>query len=156
MAAVFSTSNSIFFQTIYPLEQKLRQNGEPELLKSFHSDIKDGHALNSHLEILQTSSSKPYVLLGKALMVGISQLSKMLKSLLSDTNDGHALNSLHGILQTTSSKFNALLRLGIAKIFYLDIKDGHELNSRWNSSSNCFFKTICPLEQKPGKHGGSD
>ena len=26
----------------------------------------------------------------------------------------------------------------------------------WNSSSNCFLKTICPLEQKPGNHGGSD
>ena len=66
MAAVFSTSYSIFFQTIYPLEQKLRQNGEPELLKSFHSDIKDGHALNSHLGILQViSSSKPYVLLSR-------------------------------------------------------------------------------------------
>ena len=66
MAAVFSTSYSIFFQTIYPLEQKLRQNGEPELLKSFHSDIKDGHALNSHLGILQViSSSKPYGLLSR-------------------------------------------------------------------------------------------
>ena len=72
MAAVFRFSNSIFFQTIYifqtiyPLEQKLNQNGEPELLKSFHSDIKDGHALKSHLGILQAiSSSKPYVLLSR-------------------------------------------------------------------------------------------
>ena len=105
--------------------------------------IKNGHALNSHLEILQTTSSEPYVLLGKALMVGISQLSKMLKSLLSDTNDGHALISLHGILQTTSSKFNALFRLRIAKIFCLDIKDGHELNSHLRilqtTSSNPYF-----------------
>ena len=100
-----------------------------KMLKSLLSDTNDGHALNSHLGILQTTSSEPYILLDKALMVGISQLSKMLKSLLSDTNDGHALNSLHGILQTTSSKFNALLRLKIAKIFYLVIKDAHGLNS---------------------------
>ena len=33
------------------------QNGDPELLKSFHSDMEDGHQLNSYLEILQTSSS---------------------------------------------------------------------------------------------------
>ena len=66
MAAVFSTSNSIFFQTIYPLEQKLRQNVEPKLLKSVRSDIIDGHAFNSHLGILQAiSSSKPYVLLSR-------------------------------------------------------------------------------------------
>ena len=30
-----------------------KANGDPELLKSFHSDIKDGHPLNSHLDILQ-------------------------------------------------------------------------------------------------------
>ena len=66
MAAVFSTSYSILFQTIHPLEQTLRQNGEPELLKSFHSDIKDGRALYSHLGILQAiSSSKPYVFLSR-------------------------------------------------------------------------------------------
>ena len=74
--------------------------------------------------ILQTTSPKPYILSGKALMVGISQLSQMLNSI-----DGHAINSLHGILQTTSSKLNALLRLRIAKSFHLHIKDGHGLNS---------------------------
>ena len=44
----------------------VRQNVEPELLKSLHSDIKDGHVFNSHIEILQAiSSSKPYVLLSR-------------------------------------------------------------------------------------------
>ena len=66
MAAVFSTSNSMFFATIYPLEQKLWQTGQPDFLKSVHSDIKDGHALNSHLGFLQAiSSSKPYILLSR-------------------------------------------------------------------------------------------
>ena len=109
---------------------------------------KNGHALNSHLEILQTTSSKPYVLLGKALMVGISQLSQMLKSLHSDTNDGHALNSLHGILQTTSSKLNALLRLRKAKIFPFRYQRWPWTKQpSWNSSNN-IFKPIFSLEQK--------
>ena len=81
------------------------------------NSLNHGHAINSHLEFLQTTSSKPFVLLGKTLIIGISQLSQMLKSLHSDTNDGHALSSLHGILQTTTTKLNALLRLRIAKIF---------------------------------------
>ena len=42
------------------------QNVDPELLQSFHLDIKDGYPLNRHLEIRKTtSSSKPYVLMGK-------------------------------------------------------------------------------------------
>ena len=57
----------------------VRQHGDSELLNSSHSHFKNGHALNRHLEFLQTISSKPYVLLGKALMGGISQLSQMLK-----------------------------------------------------------------------------
>ena len=64
--AIFIFYSNNIFQTKNPLEQKLRQNGDPDLLKLFHSDIKHGHALNSHLWILQTiSSSKPYVLLSR-------------------------------------------------------------------------------------------
>ena len=55
------SSSNILFQTIYPLEQKLdwrqqadRIHRKAELL---HSDVKEGPALNSHHEILQTTSS---------------------------------------------------------------------------------------------------
>ena len=65
------SSNNIF-QPIFPLEYKidgsLQGEMDPEFLKSFHSDIKDSHQLNSHLEILQTtSSSKPHVLMNRNL-----------------------------------------------------------------------------------------
>ena len=106
------------------------------------------YALNSHLGILQTISSKPFVLLGKALMVGISQLSQILKSLHSDTNDGHVLDSLHGILQTTSSKLNAVLRLRIAKVFpFRYQRRPWTQQPSWISSNN-IFKPIFSLEQK--------
>ena len=36
----------------------VRQNGDSGKLKSFFSHIKNGHVLNRHLEILQTTSSK--------------------------------------------------------------------------------------------------
>ena len=36
-----------------------RQIGDTEKLKSFHLDVKEAPALNSHLGILQTSSTKP-------------------------------------------------------------------------------------------------
>ena len=98
--------------------------------------------------ILQTTSPKPYFLLGKALMVGISQLSQMLKSLHSDTNDGHVLNSLHGILQTTSSILNALLILRKANIFPFRYQRwAWTKQPSWNSS-NYIFKPIFSLEQK--------
>ena len=119
-----------------------------QMLKSLHSDTKDGHALNSHLEILQTTSSRPYFLLSKNLMVGISQISRMLKSLHSDTNDGHALNSLHGILQTTSSKLYALLRLIIGKILPFRYQRWPWTKQpSWNSTNN-IFPPIFLLEQK--------
>ena len=108
----------------------------------------NGHALNSHLEILQTTSSKPYVSWGKALMVGISQLSQMLKSFNSDTNNGHAFNSLHGIIQTTSSKLNALLRLRIAKIFPFRYQRWPWTKQPTCNSSNNIFRPIFSLEQK--------
>ena len=93
MTAVFSTSNNIFFPNHTPSWAETwweasRQNGEPELLKSFHSDIKDSHSLNSHLGILQTvSSSNPYVFLSikkatwrlrinKNLFIKISKMTK--------------------------------------------------------------------------------
>ena len=119
-----------------------------QMLKSLHSDTNDGHALNSHLEILQTTSSRPYFLLSKNLMVGISQISRMLKSLHSDTNDGHALNSLHGILQTTSSKLYALLRLIIGKILPFRYQRWPWTKQpSWNSTNN-IFQLIFSLEQK--------
>ena len=121
----------------------VRQHGNSEKLNSSHSLIKNCHALNSEIEILQTTSPKPYVLLGKTLMVGISQLNQMLKSLHSDTNDDHALNSLHGVLQTTSSKLNALLRLRIAQILRWPWTKQQSLDS-----SNNIFKPIFSLGQK--------
>ena len=117
----------------------VRHHGDSELLKPSHSHIKNGHALNSQFEILQTTSPKPYVLLGKNLMVGISQISQMLKSLHSDTNDGHALNSQLEILQTTPSRpyflLSKNLMVGISQIsrmlksLHSDTNDGHALNS---------------------------
>ena len=84
-----------------------RQKGDPTLLKSFHSDIKDGHPLNNHLYILQkTPSSKLYVLMSRNL-TGCFRPNRDLEMLLSfhpDTKDGHALNSFFWIFQTTSSK----------------------------------------------------
>ena len=121
------------------------------IAKSSHSLIKNGHALNSHLGILQTTSSEPYVLLGKTLMVGISQLSQMLKSLHSDTNDGHAINSLQGVLQTTSSKLNALLRLRIFKIFPLRYQRLSWTKQPSSNSSNNIFKPLFSLEKKIDK-----
>ena len=118
------------------------------IAKITYSLIKNFHALNSHIEILQTTSSKQYVLLGIALMVGISQLSQMLKSLHSDANDSHALNSLHGVLQTTSSKLNALLRLRIAKIFPFRYQRWPWTKQPSLNSSNNIFKPIFSLEQK--------
>ena len=38
-----------------------RQIGYTEKLKSFHLDVKEGPAINSHHETLQTTPSKPYV-----------------------------------------------------------------------------------------------
>ena len=78
-----------------------------KLLKSAHALIKDGHALNSYLGILQPiSSSKPYILLSRNLMEGFLQHedSEIAKSSHSHIQDSHALNSHLGILQTTSSK----------------------------------------------------
>ena len=146
----------IFFKQHLPThccsKQKLngmrRATWRLRIAKSSHSLIKNVHALNSHLEILQTTSFKPFVLLGKALMVGISRFSQKLKSLHSDTNDGHALNSLHGILQTTSSKLNALLRLRTATIFPFRYQRWPWTKQpSWNYSNN-IFKPIFSLEQK--------
>ena len=82
------------------------------MLKSFHSDIKDVHPLNSHIDILQTtSSSKPYVQMSRNL-IGLVRPNRDLEMLLSfhsDTKDGHALNNLLGIFQTTSSNLYILL-----------------------------------------------
>ena len=90
-----------FFQTIYHLEQELRQNGEPELLKSFHSDIKGGHAFNSLLGILQAvSSPKPYVLLRINLTTRRLIIDKII---LFRYQDGQELNSNLDISLTTSS-----------------------------------------------------
>ena len=67
-----------------------RRNGDPEWLKSFHSDIEDGHQLNSYLEILQTTSSS------KQTSVFMSRIRpkrdlEMFLSFHLDTKDGHAL-----------------------------------------------------------------
>ena len=42
--------------------------GYTEKLKPFHLDVKEGPALSCHHEILQTTSSKPCVLLSRNLM----------------------------------------------------------------------------------------
>ena len=103
------------------------------IAKILHLDIKDDYGLNSHLGILQTKSSKPYVLLGKNLMIGISQISQMLKSLMSDTNNGNALNILYNPYFLFSIKlmwaFKVKRRGKLLKLFYSDIKVGHPLNS---------------------------
>ena len=84
-----------------------KENGDPALLKSLPSDIKDGHPLSSHLDILQkTPSSKWYVLMSRNLIVLVrpNRDLEMLLSFYSDTKVGHALNSLLGLFHTTSSK----------------------------------------------------
>ena len=96
-------------------------NGDPELLKSFHSDMEDGHQLNSYLEILQTSSSSKQtpVFMSRNLIGWIRPKRDLEMCLIFhlDTKDGHVyFFSLHGLLQTTSSKVYALLTLRIAKI----------------------------------------
>ena len=68
MGAVFSTSNNIFFQIIYPLEHKLDGwlQGKTETLNCSNHPIQISKmALHySHLGVLKIiSSSKPYILL---------------------------------------------------------------------------------------------
>ena len=95
------------------------QTGDSEKLKSVHLGIKDGHAINSHLEILQTSSSfKPYVFLSRNYM-GSSRThgdSELHTSFHSDIKDGQALSSHLEMLHTSSSPTKSKWRLRIAKI----------------------------------------
>ena len=62
---------------------------------SFQSDAKNGHALNSHLGIFQTTSSNLYILLSRNLMEGIMQHGDLeyVKSFHSEIKDGQELNS---------------------------------------------------------------
>ena len=97
-AIIIFYSNNIF-QPIYCHKQKLdgmcqATSGDSEKLNSSQSHIKNDHVLNSHLEILQTASSKPNVLLSKNLKVGISQIRKMLNRLHSDTKDAMHLTAI--------------------------------------------------------------
>ena len=64
-------SSNIIFQTICPLERKswweMPGKINPEWLKQFFSDIKEGHSLVIHLEILQTTYFviiRPYIAAG--------------------------------------------------------------------------------------------
>ena len=97
----WKSSNKFFFKTIMSSWAETRQHWDSEQIKSFYSVIKDGHSLNSNLDILQTGSSKPYVLMSKDLIGCIrpKRDSDMLHSFHSDTKDGHALNSLYGIFK---------------------------------------------------------
>ena len=75
----WNSSNIIIFQTIYPLEQKLDVTQQADRLHRQAEIIplrsQRGQALNSHLRILQpTSSSKPYNLLSINLMGGSSNM----------------------------------------------------------------------------------
>ena len=118
-----------------------RQNRDPELLKSFHSDIKDGLALNSHLGILQIMYSS------KSHMSSWAETrqhggSEWIMSFYLDIKYGQELNSNLYILQTTSSSITYVLisrnLIGYVRPkrdsemllpVHSDTKDGHTLNS---------------------------
>ena len=108
----WNSLTNIFFQTIYTLEQKLdgRLHATFRLRNSYiipiALHIKDCQALNSHLIILQTSSSsKPYILLSRNLMGGSRQISytKKLNFIPLRSQRGSSINHHLGILQTISS-----------------------------------------------------
>ena len=78
LSAILLSLNNISFNPYILLSKILRgclrQNTYSEHLKSPYSHIKDDHALNSHLGILQpTSTFKPYILLSRNLMAGFLQ-----------------------------------------------------------------------------------
>ena len=74
--------------------------------------MKDGHLLNSHVEMRQTTSfSKPYVLMSRNL-IGYVMPKRNLEMLLlfhSDVKGGLALNSLLGFFRIISSNPYILL-----------------------------------------------
>ena len=142
MAAVFSSLNYIFFsKNKYRFERRLMQKGDTELLlKSIHSNIKDGHAKNSHLGILSTISSwKPYVLLSINQATWRLRINKLI---LFKYQVDQERNSNLDILQTaSSSKPYVLTRrklIGCVRpkrdskmllSFLSDTNDWHALNS---------------------------
>ena len=113
MVGLSQKANSLYHNTLIltnvmhltTFMEFFKQHLQSFLLKAFHLDIKDDHALNSHLGSIQTTSSKTYFLLSIKSMVSPSQNGdpELLKSFHSDMEDGHQLNSYLEILQTSSS-----------------------------------------------------
>ena len=136
----------LFFQTIYPLKQILSQTGEPELVKSLHSDIKDAHALNSHLGILQAIfSSKPYVLLSRNQTTWRLRINKISGLPRNKLQSWYSLQTIFphdqkNLIRCFRPKRDSYMLLS----FHLDTKDGHALNSLLGTfqttSSNMFLK----------------
>ena len=91
------------------------------MLLLFHSDIKDGHAMNNLLGIFQTTSSNPYILLRRNLMECIMQPgdSKKMVKKLTDIFlffKQHLFQPIYPIGQKLGGMRQALGRLRITKI----------------------------------------
>ena len=132
--------------------------------KSSHSHIKDDHALNNHLGILQpTSSSKPYFLLSRNLMEGfrehgdseIAEIIAFAYRRLPSTKQPSWIHSNIIIFQTIYLLEQKLDRRQQtdrlhkkAEIIPLRCQRGSSNKQPSSNSLNYTFQTICPLEQK--------
>ena len=149
-------SSTNICQTIYSLVQKLDGRllaiWRLRIANQSHSHIKDSHTLNSHLGILQPTSSKLYIFLSRNWMTGFRQWVRICKTHPIHTNkDDHALHNHLGILQpTSSSKLYVLLSRNLIKGF-LEHGDSGKIiafayqrlpstkQPSWISSTNIFF-----------------
>ena len=143
----------------------LRQLRDSEYLKSPYSHIKDDHALNSYLGILQpTSSFKPYILLSRNLMEGFRQHGdseiaiiipfayKRLpsaKQTFWNSSTNILYLTIYPLEQKLGGRLHATWRLrsSLNHLFCISKLPGTEQPS-WNSSNIIIFQTIYPLEQK--------
>ena len=132
--------------------------------KSSHSHIKDDHALNNHLGILQpTTSSKLYALLSRNLMEGFrehgdSELAEIIPFAYqrSPSNKQPSWISSNIIIFQTihplEQKLNGRQQMDRlhrrAEIIPLRCQRGPSNKQPSCNSTNYTFQTICPLEQK--------
>ena len=139
----------------------VRPNRDLEMLLSFHSDTKDGHALNSLLGLFHTTSSKPYITLSRNLMEGFRQhgdweLAEIITFQRLPSTKQPSWYSSTNIFQTIypleQKLMKGFLQHGdseVAKIIpfaYQRLPDTKQQS--WNSSNIIIFQTIYPLEQK--------
>ena len=135
------------------------------MLKSFHSDIKDGHPLNSHLGILQpTSSFQPSILLSRNLMEGFiqhgdSETAKIIpfacqrlpSSKQPSWNSSNIIifQTIYALEQKLDGRQQADRLHRKAEFIPLRCQRGSSIKQpSWNSSTNISFQTVYPLEHK--------